>query len=96
MAAYVIADFEILDGEGMREYAERVGATIAQYGGTYLVRDGRGEIIEEGEWHPHRLVILQFESLEQAKRWYQSAEYTAIKAIRHRTARTQLIMVPGI
>ncbi len=95
MAGYVIADFEILDLEGMREYLERVGATIEQYGGTYLVRGGRGEIIE-GDWHLHRLVILKFESVEQARRWYHSEEYTAIKGIRHKTAHTQLIMVPGI
>jgi uncharacterized protein (DUF1330 family) len=96
MAAYVIADVEVLDVEGMREYGRRVGATIEQYGGTYLVRGGVGEIIEEGDWHPRRLVILKFESVEQARRWYHSEEYTAIKAIRHKTARTQLIMVPGI
>jgi uncharacterized protein (DUF1330 family) len=95
MAAYVIADFEILDLEGMREYLGRVGATIEQYGGTYLVRGGIGETIE-GDWHPHRLVILKFESIEQAKRWYHSEEYTAIKAIRHQSAHTQLIVVPGI
>ena len=46
MAAYVIADFEILDLEGVREYLGRVGATIERYGGTYLVRGGIGEIIE--------------------------------------------------
>ena len=96
MAGYVIADFEVLDVEGMRAYGRRVGATIEQYGGTYLVRGGVGEIIEEGDWHPRRLVILKFESVEQAKRWYHSEEYTAIKAIRHKAAHTQLIMVPGI
>jgi uncharacterized protein (DUF1330 family) len=96
MAGYVIADFDILDVEGMRDYLGGVGATIEQYGGTYLVRGGIGEIIEEGDWHPHRLVILKFESIEQAKCWYHSEEYTAIKAIRHKTAHTQLIMVPRI
>ena len=95
MAAYLIADFEILDVEGMRAYLERVGATIAQYGGKYLVRGAVGETIE-GDWHPHRLVILEFESVEQVRRWYQSKEYSAIKPIRHKTARTQLIVVPGI
>ena len=95
MAAYVIADFEILDGEGMKAYGERVGATIEQYGGTYLVRGARGERLE-GDWHPHRLVILAFESIEQAKRWYDSAEYSAIKGIRHRSAHTRLMLVPGI
>jgi uncharacterized protein (DUF1330 family) len=96
MAAYVIADFEILDLEGMREYLSRVGTTIEQYGGTYLAQGKRAEIIEEGDWHPRRLVILKFESIEHAKRWYHSEEYSAIKAIRHKAAHTQLILVPGI
>lgn len=95
MAGYIIADFEIVDLEGMREYLNHVGATIEHAGGKYLVRGEIGETIE-GDWHPHRLVILEFESVEQAKRWYHSAEYTAIKAIRHKTARTQLIVVSGI
>jgi uncharacterized protein (DUF1330 family) len=95
MTAYIIADFEILDWEGMKAYAQRVGATIKQYGGTYLVQGATTETLE-GDWHPHRLVILEFESVEQAKRWYHSEEYSAIKPIRHKTARTQLIVVPRI
>lgn len=95
MAAYVIADFEILDWEGMKAYAKRVSATIEQYGGKYVVQGATTETLE-GDWHPHRLVILEFESVEQAKRWYHSDEYSAIKPIRHKTARTQLIVVPGI
>lgn len=94
MAAYVIADFEITDPVGIKEYLRRVGATIEHYGGRYLVRGEIGEIIE-GDWRPHRLVILEFESVEQAKRWYSSGEYAAIKGIRHQTAQTQLVFVPG-
>lgn len=59
------------------------------------MRGERGEIIE-GDWHPHRLVILEFESVEQARRWYSSDEYTAIKAIRHQAAKTRLVFVPGV
>ena len=95
MAAYVIADFEITNPEGFQAYEQRVGATIEHYGGTYLVRGERGEIIE-GDWHPHRLVILEFESVEQARRWYASDEYTAIKAIRHQTAQTRVVLIPGV
>lgn len=95
MAAYVIADFEITNPEGFQEYAQRVGTTIEHYGGTYLVRGERGEIIE-GDWHPHRLVILEFESVEQARRWYCSDEYTAIKSLRHQAAKTRLVFVPGV
>ena len=92
MAAYVIADFEITDPAGFQEYARRVGATIEHYAGTYLVRGERGELIE-GDWRPHRLALLEFESVEQVRQWYGSEEYSAIKAIRHQTARTHLIVV---
>jgi uncharacterized protein (DUF1330 family) len=95
VAAYLIADFEITNPEGFQEYAQRVGTTIEHHGGTYLVRGERAEIIE-GDWRPHRLVILKFESVEQARRWYSSDEYTAIKAIRHQTAKTRLVLVPGV
>lgn len=94
MAAYVIADFEITDLAGIKEYLRRVAATIDQYGGRYLVRGEIGETIE-GDWRSHRLVILEFEGVEQAKRWYDSPEYAAIKGIHHKTARTQLVFVPG-
>jgi uncharacterized protein (DUF1330 family) len=95
MAAYVIADFEITDPEGFHAYAQRVGATIDHYGGSYRVRGERADIIE-GDWRPYRVVILEFESVEQARRWYASDEYTAIKAIRHQTATTRLVLVPGV
>jgi uncharacterized protein (DUF1330 family) len=92
MAAYVIADFEITDLDGMREYGKRVGATIAQYGGKRLVSRGTAELLE-GEGSPHLLAIVEFESVEQARNWYSSPEYTTIKALRHKSAKTQLILV---
>lgn len=95
MAAYFIVDLDITDLAGFREYQQLVGATIDQYGGKYLVRGGIAEMLE-GDWQTHRLVMLEFESMEQAKRWYDSEEYAAIKGIRHRTANTQGILVEGI
>ena len=94
MAAYVLVDFEIIDAEGFREYARRVGTTIASYGGTYLVQGATAETLE-GDWSPRRLVILEFANIEQAKGWYTSEEYAAIKAIRHKTAHTHIIVVSG-
>ena len=95
MAAYIIADLDITDLEGFREYQQRVGATIEQYGGKYLVRGEFAETIE-GDCHTHRMVMLEFESVEQAKRWFNSEEYVAIAGIRHRTTKTQAILVQGI
>ena len=95
MAAYVIAELDIQDAAGFEEYRRQVPATIERYGGRYLVRGGALEVLE-GEWWPKRVVILEFPSLEQARRWYDSDEYRAPKALRLRTARTNAVIVEGV
>ena len=94
MPAYVIADIEITDPAGYEEYRRRVPATIAQYGGRYLARGGTVEVLE-GDWHPHRLVVLEFPSLADARRWYESPEYREPLAIRQRCSRGHAIVVEG-
>lgn len=95
MAAYVIADIELTDPVAFEAYRERVPATIAQYGGRYLVRGGRHETLE-GSWRPHRLVVLEFPSLEAARRWYDSPEYREPKALRQRASRGHVVLVEGV
>lgn len=95
MAAYFIVDLDVHDPAGFREYQQKVGPTLEQYGGKYIVRGGATESLEEN-WPIHRLVILEFASVEQAKRWYNSEEYTAIKDIRLRTAHIRDILVQGV
>jgi uncharacterized protein (DUF1330 family) len=68
MAAYFIVDLEILDADVMRDYRDRVPDVIRKYRGRYLVRGGKFENIE-GSWTPKRLVVLEFPSMEQAKRF---------------------------
>lgn len=65
MPAYVINDMEITDPVLFEEYRMLSPATVAQYGGRFLVRGGRCETLE-GDWSPKRLVILEFPSVEQA------------------------------
>jgi uncharacterized protein (DUF1330 family) len=94
MAAYVIADIEVTEPAGFREYRNRVGATIEQYGGRFVVRGGRVDP-KEGDWQPRLLVMLEFPSLEQAERWYNSPEYKPLIATREKAARTQLLIAEG-
>ncbi len=94
MPAYVIGEVEIRDPESYKDYAKIAQATIAQYGGRYLVRGGAVEP-KEGGWTPSRVVVLEFPSMEQARKWYQSPEYAPGLAIRHRTAASKLIFVDG-
>ena len=94
MAAYLIAEIEITNPEGYAAYTKVVPATVEKYGGKFLIRGGKFEKLE-GDWHPTRVVLLEFPSLEQAKRWYNSEEYREPKALRFKTAKTNLILVEG-
>jgi uncharacterized protein (DUF1330 family) len=94
MAAYVIGDIEVTEPAVFQEYRNRVGATVEQYGGKFVVRSGRVNL-KEGDWQPRLLVMLEFPSLEQAERWYNSPEYKPLIAIREKAARTQLIIAEG-
>jgi uncharacterized protein (DUF1330 family) len=95
MPAYLIADVAITDPAGFEEYRKQVPATIAKYGGRFLARGGAVQTLE-GDWRPQRLVVLEFPSVEQAKRWHDSEEYRGPKALRIRTAKTNLILVEGM
>lgn len=95
MAAYLIADIEVLDPAGFAEYRERVPATIAQYGGRYLVRGGATEPLE-GAWALNRCVILEFPDMARLRAWYASPEYAPLIEIRTRTTQSKLAMVEGI
>ncbi len=95
MAAYVIAQVDITDPETFATYSAQVPAVIQQYGGRYLVRGGKMENIE-GEWNASRVVVLEFPSMEQLKRFYHSPEYAPLIALRQKSARTILSAIEGV
>jgi len=95
MAAYVIVDLTVTDRPLMEEYRKRAPATLTPYGGKFLVRGGAHQTIE-GDWKPNRLVVLEFPSMEHAKRWYHSEEYREPLAMRLRAGRANFVMVDGV
>ena len=95
MPAYVVVDIQVHDPEGYEEYKRLAPPSIAAYGGRYLARGGRTDVLE-GDWSPSRLVILQFDDLDQARKWLHSAEYSAARALRHKTATTSMVVIEGI
>ncbi len=78
---YLVVHLDVTDPEKFEEYRAKVPATIAQYGGRYLIRGGEMESVE-GEALPPRTVVLEFPSVEDAKTWYNSPEYQAIIGLR--------------
>jgi uncharacterized protein (DUF1330 family) len=93
--AYVVVDVTVTDQALMEEYRKQVPATLAKYGGRFLVRGGAHQTVE-GDWKPNRLVILEFPSMAQAQRWYDSEEYREPKAMRLKAGRANFVMVEGV
>ena len=95
MSAYVIAEVSVTDPKLYEEYRRLVPATLAKYGGRFLVRGGAVEP-KEGGWTPARLVVLEFASMAQARSWYDSPEYQQALAIRLKTANSKVIFAEGV
>jgi uncharacterized protein (DUF1330 family) len=95
MAAYFVVDIDVHDSPWLEEYRRLVPGTIAKYGGRFIVRGGAFQVLE-GSWQPKRLVLLEFPSTEQAKRWYDSEEYRPLKAMRLKASTSNLVLVDGV
>jgi len=94
MSAYFIVDIEVTDQEAYENYRSQVPALVAKHGGKYLVRGGDFKVLE-GDWTPHRLVVLEFPTSEAAKEFYDSDEYEPLKQLRINATNSSLIQVEG-
>ena len=95
MAAYYFLDvLEITDPEKMERYRASVLSTVEQYGGRYLTVGGKVEVVE-GNWRPAFPVLIEFPSLEQAHRWYDSEEYRDLKVLRLAATRGDAVFIEG-
>ena len=94
MPAYVVVQIAIKDPVGYARYRELAPPSIAMYGGRYLVRGGRNEVLE-GSWQPERFVVLEFPSSARALEWWNSREYAAAKALRQQCAKTEMLLIEG-
>ncbi|MGH7099271.1 MAG: DUF1330 domain-containing protein [Stellaceae bacterium] len=94
MPAYLIADVEVTDPAGYEPYRPLAAASIARFGGRFLVRGGAAELLE-GAPAPNRTVVIEFPDLETARRWYRSEEYQRALKIRQAASRGRLILVEG-
>ena len=95
MSAYIFVSVEIHDPVRYQDYRKAVLPTIEKYGGRFLVRGGKMEVLE-GNWPPRRIVIVEFPSVEKARAWWNSPEYAAPKALRQATSQSEMILVEGL
>lgn len=93
--AYIIAQVDVTDPAAYEEYKVLSTRAITESGGRVLVRGGAAKVIE-GDWQPSRLVVIQFDSVEQARRWYDSETYRAARLARTNASNTRLVIVEGV
>ena len=95
MSAYVIASVTVKDPIRYEDYRRLVTPTLEKYGGRFIARGGRIEVLE-GDWHPNRLVVIEFPSLDAARAWWHSPEYSEARAIRQATSEGTLLILEGV
>jgi uncharacterized protein (DUF1330 family) len=96
MAAYIVVESQVSDPELFKSYMSAAPEVVKSFGGEYLVRGGRSEVLE-GNWNPKRLTVLRYATFEQAKAMYDSPGYTAARALRHgATAMFNMVLVEGV
>lgn len=94
MTAYIIADIQVTDPAAYDGYRPLAAASIARFGGRFIVRGGKLDLLE-GEPQPERIVVIEFPDSETARRWYQSEEYQAALKIRQAASRGRVLLVEG-
>jgi len=95
MSAYCIFDFiEISDYKKMDTYRKKVGPTVKKYEGRYRAIGGEFKVME-GEWNPIFPVIIEFPTLAQAYKWYDSNEYRELRDLRANASKSNVVFIDG-
>ena len=94
MPAYVIAEVEVTNPTGYETYRPLAGASVAQYGGRFVARGGKTELLE-GSPDPARIVVIEFADMDAAKRWYNSPEYQEALKIRLANSTGRVLLTEG-
>jgi len=95
MPAYVIARVWVKDKDGYEQYRQMVGPTVEQFGGRFLARGGKVEVLEGGPC-PDRVIVLEFPDYDSALAWYSSPEYAPAKGQRIKSSEAELIVTQGV
>jgi uncharacterized protein (DUF1330 family) len=95
MPAYLIVETDITDPEQYEQYKAASPAAIGAAGGRFVVRGGELAVLE-GDWSPKRLVVVEFDDLETARRFYESPEYQEAIKLREGAASLNMVAVEGV
>jgi uncharacterized protein (DUF1330 family) len=81
-------------GPPIREYLEQIDATLAPFGGHFVVHGGEMEMLE-GE-NPGTLIVIEFPDHERARQWYSSPAYRKILPLRTENSVGTVFLAEGV
>ena len=90
---YVIGHVTISDPDAYKAYGARNDELLPQFGGKFLARGGKSEILEGNSRERH--VILEFDSYDAAMTFYNSPEYQENMKIRLANSTGDIMVVEG-
>ncbi|AEG93680.1 DUF1330 domain-containing protein [Ramlibacter tataouinensis] len=94
-SAYILANVEVTNAQQYEEYRRLSTVAMQKHGAEVCVRGGKVEVLE-GDWSPKRVVLLRFPTTEQARAFYDSAEYQAARAARQGAAVMRMVLIEGV
>jgi uncharacterized protein (DUF1330 family) len=95
MSAYAVAHMRhVTMGPPIVEYLEKIDATLAPFGGRFIVHGGEIEVLE-GSW-PGHLIVIEFPDPDRLRAWYKSDAYQQILPLRTGNSQSDVIVVDGV
>jgi uncharacterized protein (DUF1330 family) len=92
--AWVIAEVEVTDPQAFQAYGGKVPPTLKPFNGR-VIANAKPDV-KEGEPSKGNFVIVAFENLDDAQKWYASAAYQPLIAERQKASKARFLIVEGL
>src|SRR5688572_18084889 len=92
--AYTVAEIEVTDPAMFQKYGESTGASIPAAGGRVIVRGGKTFVLNGPP--PKQVVVIQWDSLERARKFFESEGYKQLVPIRDKSSNFRAFVIEGI
>jgi uncharacterized protein (DUF1330 family) len=95
MAVYIVVHLSVTDRNLYEKYCLVAPGIIKKYGGRYLANTEEIKTLA-GTWHPQKMVLLEFDNLQNIDDCFQSTEYRSIKGMREKSTKSDAFIINGI
>jgi uncharacterized protein (DUF1330 family) len=92
MPSFFLVEIEVFDLDKYREYIDRASQIVQRYGGEYVFRSEH-IVPLSGNWTPHRLVLIRFDTKADILRCFGSEEYLQIKHLREQSTKSRAVII---